>query len=452
MAEPVTLRKACRERGVIAVLAIAVAVRLLVFGLNYPFPPLAKDDSVYDILAVNMLEGHGFSMSPTPPYEPMAARAPGYPAFLAGVYAVAGHNPDAVRVVQLLLALVTCILVYAIGRRLVPPVTAMAAGLIYATLPSAAQYPSLVLTESLHALLLTWALYIVYRCTDPEPRITWYVALGLVLGVAALVRPDYQLLLFPLVGLVVWAQGRPWWTLPRVGVAVACFALVVVPWVARNYSTFGRFVGLATGSGHVLLVAELEAEGVTGRALDQALQERYGAPFRQRYHREMTYLDGALPDQDETRRQDFLKFLQAEPDKYARHTLQRFAAFWGPRSWSDAFGVDGDFSEYRRSRDWVPLLVKASLLVFDAVVLGLAALGAIVAIAGWRRFLPVLAVLAYATAIHSLVYAGARYRVPVLPFVAILAGIGLSVMVTLASRKPQGLKALLLVEGEGRAA
>jgi 4-amino-4-deoxy-L-arabinose transferase-like glycosyltransferase len=427
---------------VLAVVIVAVAARVLVFALGHPFPPLAKDDSVYDLLAVNMLEGHGFSISTAPPYEPMAARTPGYPAFLAGVYTVAGHSPDAVRVVQIALAAITCLLIYALARQFLSHAAAVLAAMVYATLPAAAAYPSLVLTESVQALLLTWALYLAYRCTEAPRTVTWYAGCGLILGLATLVRPDYQLLLIPLLMTVVWLGGQKSAGAVRAAVALACFAVVVLPWVGRNYSTFGRFVGLATGSGHVLLVAQLEAEGKTGRALDDELQARYGARFRERYHREMTYLDGALPDQDEIRRRDFMAFLASQPTQYIEHTAQRLAVFWGPRSWSDAVGVDGDFSEYRRSRAFGPLVVKAVMLLWDAVVIGFAAVGAVFAVRAWRKVLPIVCVVVYATAIHSLVYAGARYRVPILPFVAILASVGIQGAALLVSRRASGLSTL----------
>ena len=444
----ITVKTACRERAVLVVVAMSLVVRLSIFLLGHPFPPLENDDSVYDALAVNLVEGHGFSMSRVPPYEPMPTRPPGYPAFLAAVYGVVGHHVDAVRLAQILLGSATCVLIYVLARRLVAPTGAVLAAALYATLPAAAHYPSLILTESLHAFLLTATVYLMYRCLEDDgDTMGWYAACGLVLGVAVLVRPDYQLLLVPLVGVALLLKR---WTLQlwlRLGVMAVCVVMVVGPWVTRNYLVFGRFIGVASGSGHALMTAKLEAEGLTGRALMDAFRERYGVQFREKYHREMTFLDGALPDQDELRRRDFLVFVESEPETYAKHTMLRLATFWGPRSWSDSVGLDGDFSEYRRSGALFPLGIKSLMLAWDAVVLAFAFAGAAMAVGQWRRILPIAAVVVYATAIHSLVYAGARYRVPLLPFVAILAAIGVQGTLLLVRNRPARLSTLFVSQG-----
>ena len=70
----------------------------------------------YDRLAKNLLEhkiyGYGQRSS--------SYRAPGYPWFLAGIYAVFGPVPLAVRIIQVLLGTRTCLLLFLMARELFP--------------------------------------------------------------------------------------------------------------------------------------------------------------------------------------------------------------------------------------------------------------------------------------------------------------------------------------------
>src|SRR5262249_56594079 len=70
------------------------------------------DGRVYSQIARNMLEQHVFSHDSQAPYAPSIIRLPGYPLFLAAIYAVFGHgNNTAVRVIQAVIDTATCILI-----------------------------------------------------------------------------------------------------------------------------------------------------------------------------------------------------------------------------------------------------------------------------------------------------------------------------------------------------
>jgi 4-amino-4-deoxy-L-arabinose transferase-like glycosyltransferase len=415
--DPASLR-----RWLLAIVLLAVVVRVGAFTVNHPFPPLAKDDSVYDALGWNLLNGHGFTASPKPPYEPLVFRTPGYPAFLATIYGVAGHHPDVVRLVQIVVSLGTLVVVYLLARRLMSTLAALVAAGAFALCPAAALYPSLLLTESNQALLVALMLYLAYRAVD-DPRVSRFVALGVVLAGLALCRPDYMFLIVP-VSMAIWVVGRRDRRMTSaVAVAWMCFAIVITPWLYRNYTTFG-IVGLATGTGHTVITAKLEAEGKTGAALYQALEDRYGAAFQAKYGRRMTYIDGALPDQDALRRRDFVEFVEAEPVIYARQSLARVRELWQPRSWSDVAGLKRDFSEYWAAHAYGALAAKAALLAWDTVLIVLAMVGVGYALADWRRFAILLVPIAYATLIHGLIYSGSRYRVPLMPVIVLFATYG----------------------------
>ena len=396
---PPRLRDACRDRTVLAVLCLALLARLFVFAINHPFAPLDKDDSVYDQLATNVLEGHGFSISTSAPYEPLGVRSPGYPAFLAAVYAVAGHETDAVRAVQILLSLGTCLIVYLLGQALVGRRGGILAAAIYATMPAAIGYPTEILTEANEGLFIVGAVYAVYRSREEESSNWWPIAAAVWLGLATLARPDYQFLIVFLFAALLFMVGRWRTAAVRTALAMACFAALLVPVMMWNYARFDRFIGLASGTGYVLLSAQLEAEGKTGRQLYAEFERRYGAAFEAAHHRKMTLLDNARPEEDPARMRDFVAILKTEPDEYLKHSVRRLAALWAPRSWSDALRLDKDFSEYAAAKDYGRIIAKILLLAWDAAVMGLAAIGGLLALKRWREFAPVIGVVLYASLI-----------------------------------------------------
>jgi 4-amino-4-deoxy-L-arabinose transferase-like glycosyltransferase len=357
-------------------------------------------------------------------------RTPGYPAFLAVIYEFAGRSPNAVRAAQIVLSLVTIVLVYLLALRLMRKREAVAAAALYAVLPAAAYFPSLLLTEANQALLLTLIVYCAYRCLDSPRSVRWYVGCAVALACAIMFRPDYQLLMVPLFGaLILLASDRR----PVVYTSVAAVLLVlllITPWMVRNYLAFGEYIGLASGSGHTAVVARLEAEGLTGAKLDAALQQRYGQAFKAKYGRPMTYLDGALPDQDELRRREFVEFVKSHPSRYLKQSVGRLVWLWTPRSWSEALALHGDLSETYADRRWMAFAARVAILLFDMCVLGLAALGMVSGVFNFRRFAIITVVIVYMCAIYGLVYANPRYRVPLLPLVAILAVYGASRLVS----------------------
>jgi len=91
-------------------LLVALGFRLFI-ALRLPNDE-PGDGRVYSQIARNVLSSHIYSHEPQPPYVPSIIRLPGYPLFLAAVYALFGHdNNTAVRVVQAVIDTLTCVLI-----------------------------------------------------------------------------------------------------------------------------------------------------------------------------------------------------------------------------------------------------------------------------------------------------------------------------------------------------
>ena len=93
-------------------LFIALAVRLLAV-LSF-HPPLLSDAIDYDGLARSIVAGKGFFL-----YGKIYAfRTPGYPLIVAGIYWLFGSSSIALGVLQTILDVISCWLLYLIGKRL----------------------------------------------------------------------------------------------------------------------------------------------------------------------------------------------------------------------------------------------------------------------------------------------------------------------------------------------
>ena len=141
----------------------------------------------------------GFTASAAPDeISPTYIRLPGYPAFLAAVFAVFGmEHYRAVLVLQMFVDVATCFLIADMARRLVSIRAARAAFLLAAVCPFLASYAAAALTETLEIFFTALALdfAIAGLETLQERRLRPWLGCGLAIGAAILLRPDGGLIL-----------------------------------------------------------------------------------------------------------------------------------------------------------------------------------------------------------------------------------------------------------------
>jgi hypothetical protein len=238
-------------RTPILIILLLAAVFRVVLVLQFPMP--AGDELRYTTPAVNLLAGRGFSSAMSEPYPPSEATVPGYPLFIAAIYAGFGQHNSAVRIAQSLLDVLTCLLVALISFNLAPAAlrtpAAISALVIYGCLSwFTVDWTRYVLTETL-ALFFTCLAIAVGIWALRMGRWLWAVA-GAICGMALLIRADSMLLVSAFVLFLALQVVR------RRAAAVASllfFSLAVVvilaPWIVRNYASFRKFQPLASEYG-----------------------------------------------------------------------------------------------------------------------------------------------------------------------------------------------------------
>ena len=389
-----------------ALFAGALSVRLAAIaatvGVYTPAVLEPADDSRIHIAIVqSLLAGHGFQWNGAP----TAATPPLYIFILAGLYGLF-HNPAAVRLVQAGLGALGCVIFYGTLRRLSDDLTALAAASLLAVYPLLAYLAGLHLTENLFLFLLLLLLWQAVSVAE-RPTVRRAAWLGAVIGLAALTRAVFVAFL-PF--LIVWTAGV--WGLRspigyRVfGIAVACAAAVIVPWTIRNYLVLGAVIPVQGNAGVVFWAGN-------NAAADGGLV--WPGPA--------TWTDGPLPDNgtygwrgvgqaEENRR--YLRasaaWITAHPGDYLALLGHKIVRLYG----------------LTRSAAGKDLRVPPAVSAFQACFLAAAVAGLALARRRWQA-LWIFVVMIVFTNLTALAFSGGtRYTVPMIPSLALYAGVALA--------------------------
>jgi hypothetical protein len=232
--------------------AVCAGLALRVY-LVLKFPVTDTGDAPFYIeLAWNWLKNGVYGFAVHGQLTPVDMRVPGYPAFLAAVFAFAGQSPRAAMLAQVVVDLATCFVIALIAARLAPENSrrrvALAGLWLAALCPFTANYTAVVLTETLVIFLTALGILVLLQTDVGGAQVAralaflanpWLLA-GIVVGFGTLVRPETPLVLFA-AGLVLvakWWRPADWMKLIRAGLLMGLGLLFpLVPWAARNWNT-----------------------------------------------------------------------------------------------------------------------------------------------------------------------------------------------------------------------
>jgi hypothetical protein len=257
----------------VAALAAGLCLRLF-FVFKFPFAP--TDTALYEQLATNWLQHHIYAITADGTLVPVDLRMPGYPAFLALIYAIARRvGPDArlyVTLAQTVVDLGACLLTAGLagllaflrpnpdGWRRVYIVTLWLAALC----PFTANYAAVPMTEVfawffsaaafVSLIFLIWsecggkAAFIKAEWASRHADSIFALTSGFLIGLGTLFRPETPLLLVAAWILLafIWLRKRRFLSLARIVAfsAIGCI-LPLAPWAVRNAVTLHEVQFLA---------------------------------------------------------------------------------------------------------------------------------------------------------------------------------------------------------------
>jgi tetratricopeptide (TPR) repeat protein len=363
-------------------------------------------------------------------------QAPLYPYFLGLTYRIVGEDPATVRVVQAIIGSLGCVLVGLAGARVISRLAGLAAGLVLALYAPAIFLDGLFQKSVLDVFLIAAALWATSwllageddRANVPgHARAGWWIALGASLGALSLNRENALAIVCV---VLAWATIRGLRAARR-GVRsraamaaplglIAGLTLTLGPVVARNAWVGGGWYLTTSQFGPNLYIGNNpRADGTY-----MALREGRGDPM---YERE----DATdLAEQSVGRRltpaevsafwrSKALQFVGDEPGQWARLMARKIGLLV-----SATETIDTEAQESHA--EWSAPLTIGGIVGHFGVLLPVAVAGMIVRWRDRSRLAVLYAMMvAYAGSV-VLFFVVARYRYPLIPFLALFAGAGLA--------------------------
>lgn len=373
------------------------------------------DADGYWKLAEALVHGEPYSIY-TPPRRVL--RMPGFPLFLAGAMSVVGEDHFRVRLILALLGVVACFVVYLLGKELVSETIGLIAAALTAVSPVMAGFSVLFLSETLFAVTMLISLWVLVKLSkvqfgneDQFRGRLWSLLAGVSLAAAFYVRPSW-LLTLPVVVLILFLSAKEHRTaaLQRGILIIAGFAVMLVPWVYRNYQVTGHFVPTTLWAGPSLY------DGLNPRATGDS---------------DMTFFDkeNVLNSMSEYEmNQHYTKRAVEYARQHPGHVFELMGAkllrYWKP--WPNA----PQFKSF-----WM----MAAVSVLFIPVVFFAVYGAWVSRDQYLLLLITVGPILYFSLIHLVFVSSLRYRLPAEYSLYILSAVGFYQM-CFSSRKQKELK------------
>ncbi|MDF2522771.1 MAG: hypothetical protein K0R31_412 [Clostridiales bacterium] len=378
------------------ILFLSFSIRILFSIDNIKL--LIVDIEAYNNSARTILESGIFSVGA---YHP-----PVYPLFLAFVYKTFGYSFFTVYLIQSLLGTINTLLIYLIGKQVFgKQIGNLSAGLSLLYWPLTL-YSGILLSEVVFLFFLLTGIYLFLKGLENH-KIVNFALCGLALALSTLTR-SINLLFLALVPVVYLLMNLRSYksVIKNILVFITVFCLTLAPWVIRNYIMYKAFIPVDTVGGLNLYIGNNDrAEGyfvdITKDPLFEVGQNDY--------------------ENDQILKKAAKEYIFSHPAETFRVTLKRAILF-----------ITFDYHEF----DWVisrymeqnsifkPLYSSLHKIMYLSDILFF-----ILGFLGFRYFLRsrkgiiLGGIIIYYFALMSLFYIQARYRIPIMPFMAIAAAL-----------------------------
>lgn len=359
-------------------------------------------------IAMSLATGKGFSSPTRQNTGPTAWLPPVYPIILAGIFLIFGvftlHAFYAAATLNILLSVTTCVPIYFVGKRIAGIGTASLAAWLWALFPNAIVIPfQWIWDTSLTALLAAAILWATLALAESHRNRNWCLY-GLLWGFALLTNPIVGAALPFLLGWVIWRQRPDHAVFKRAAVALVLAILVCIPWTARNYVQFHRFIPLRSNF-------PLDLWMGNNRVFDE------NAPINARVTRYgEARLYGELGEAAFMREKWQLatEFIRTHKRLELRLSWWRVLSFW--------FGSFRPVQDFENADSaWI----KAIFLVNFWTALG-SAIGVLILL--FRRSsyaVPLGVFIVFVPMVYYITHASLRYRHPIDPVVALLTALAI---------------------------
>ena len=408
--------RACLASAI--VLAIVVRAIPLALSLGHPGRLETADSADYLYLSDHLDAAYGGDEGTAA--SDLGLIRTGYPLVLRGIWELAGHHPHVVGLVQIVFACVALLALHRSATLLDSPAAGGIAALLVAVDPTAAIFSDLVLSEATYMLMIALTILAFVRVAQ-QPTLGRAAVLGGVLGASVLVRPVSQYLIVILAVALVLAVRNA--RVARASVAwilvlfLAAAAVVPGGWALRNRSETG-----------VLLVSTVDSYTLLYFAAAPILASADGTDYATaRAKLDADLADDVDPNANAAQRSRAemrlaIKTIAAHPTASAKELVRSVATTSvGPSRQTVRDVISGDGAA---AGPWeLPVVAWAFVVVALTWIGAVLGLGVLIRERRWGMVIALAIPPCYLIA-ASLGQGYSRFRVPALPFLVVLAGVG----------------------------
>lgn len=412
--------------------AVGLASRLFfVFFSSFQ----AGDQPDYLTLARSIRETGTFQLHPG---SPTSYRAPGYPLFLTTVQLVAGESTRAVLLIQAAIGAVSFSLLYLWLREFLAEPWARGAAILAAAYPHLSFYAGTVLAETILTAVIIALVYCVYRIQRPGASYWWSVGAGVLAAYAVLISP--RMLAAPMLAVsalvVATHMGSP--RKRHALLLLATSTALMLPWTVRNLLLFG--VPSPSAIQNPKLQLWWAAKRVT--MYDYSQDELRDEPLMRKYHtllRDQANEQQNMPawmDMEDSLFADAIREIRADPGAYLSDRLRKY-----PRLWIQPAMYAGYFHPpfQRQNAGLRQMLAKGDLLsasirifmtiAFVVLPFAFGLIGMTRMLKEWRHHAILYGLFLWVGLSVAPIFLEHRYAIPVHPFLALFAAIGMQTLV-----------------------
>ncbi len=389
------IQKISPKTWIVTAATLALILRI-VFVLATPNigSPASMDAGTYHSIAVNLLEGKGYSEDGQ---NPSIFVAPLYPLFIFVIYKFLGIHPMLIELIQCFLGIGIGLFTFLIARKYFSEKVSLLAFIVVLFFPDLFVISTYMYTETLFVFLFLALVYSALMVAE-KPTLGRIALGGLITGLATLTRG--VTMLFPAIFFLVLLFRFHLLKAVKITVLYSLFfVLPIIPWTIRNYVTFHAVVPIAVGSGDVLW---------TGNYL----------PFdgKYNYDKTMALMDSMTAGMNQVERDAKLvaeakKNIAAEPVKSVWLMVRKFFRFW---TWVYESAPSG---QKRVTNGLIKLVLEVTY--YPLLILFL--LGLYITRKRWKEFVLIDLLLLYYASLHAVMLVVPRYRIPVIPLMVIFA-------------------------------
>ena len=373
----------------VVIFLLAFTARLI-FVLIDNSAPLG-DAGVYDNLALSISHGQGYVNADGSLHT---IYPPFYPFFLSVIYMIFGHSYKMVGVIQSIIGAFSCALIYLIGKKVYGRISGITAALIGAMYFPFIKSAGMLLTESFFTFLLISIIFYLLKVRN-ENSFPACIIFGLLLGMAMLTKSI--MLFFPIFIMPTFFYLGGKYSinagLKKYALILLVLSFSLMPWAIRNYNVYHKFAPTSVEGGFGFYSSYCPANGIFG--LNAASDDP-------------VVIEGFKIASPVLRSKYFVKktwdFIVNNPKKIIMSEAKKIIYFWAPFDWE----IVGN--------RWFNLAYVLALPFF--------AIGFFLAIKEFRKNYPILAPIIYFQIMTLAFYGSPRFRLPIEPYIFILAAVG----------------------------